>query len=120
MSHTVDGANTANPKLQGSPSPRHAHAPQASVRDATMATPVGVSRHVFAAIPLPMGIELNLKLEGLTPGGSIKDKAAKEMLEAAISNGAISPGTVVLNPQAATWGWLLPDVALDSAYDFVP
>jgi len=93
MNHTVDGAWAAKPKLR-----------EFARRADAMPTTVGVSRHVFATIPLPVGIELNLKLEGLTPGGSIKDKAAKEMLEAAISSGAITSGSIILESTSGNLG----------------
>lgn len=43
-----------------------------------------------------VGFHVYAKLEGLNPGGSIKDRAALKMIEAAIETGEIQPGTTII------------------------
>jgi cysteine synthase A len=48
--------------------------------------------------------ELFGKLESLNPGGSIKDRPAKEILEAGLSAGEVGPGTVVVESSSGNMG----------------
>lgn len=48
--------------------------------------------------------ELFGKLESLNPGGSIKDRPAKEILEAGLRAGEIGPGTVVVESSSGNMG----------------
>ena len=49
----------------------------------------------------PAGIRLYAKLEGQNPTGSIKDRVAKAMLEAAEAAGELQPGRELLDDLAA-------------------
>jgi 2,3-diaminopropionate biosynthesis protein SbnA len=48
--------------------------------------------------------ELFAKLEALNPGGSIKDRPALGILEHALRNGAVRPGTVVIESSSGNMG----------------
>ena len=45
--------------------------------------------------PIP-GVEVLVKLEGLNPGGSVKDRIALKMIEQAEAAGELTPGKIVL------------------------
>jgi cysteine synthase A len=51
-----------------------------------------------------LGIRLLAKLEALNPGGSIKDRPALEILEAALESGEIGPGTVIVESSSGNMG----------------
>ena len=55
---------------------------------------------------LDPGLRLRLfaKLESLNPGGSIKDRPALEILEAALESGEIGPGTVIVESSSGNMG----------------
>src|SRR5439155_10537882 len=44
------------------------------------------------------------KLEGANPTGSVKDRIARAMLEAARSSGALAPGQTILEPSSGNTG----------------
>jgi cysteine synthase A len=70
------------------------------------------------AIP---GGELNLfaKLECLNPGGSIKDRPAREILESALRTGAVGPGTVVVESSSGNMGIGLAQACLFYGLRFI-
>lgn len=45
-----------------------------------------------------------VKLEGLNPGGSVKDRAARHMVEQALASGALTPGKVILDSTSGNTG----------------
>ena len=47
---------------------------------------------------------LYAKLEALNPGGSIKDRPAREILESALRDGAAGPGTVIVESSSGNMG----------------
>src|SRR6185369_211741 len=51
-----------------------------------------------------LGFRLLAKLEALNPGGSIKDRPALEILQAALSEGTIGPGTVIVESSSGNMG----------------
>jgi N-(2-amino-2-carboxyethyl)-L-glutamate synthase len=50
------------------------------------------------------GLEVFAKMEGFNPGGSIKDRAAFNVIRHAIANGDIRPGTTVIESSSGNMG----------------
>jgi cysteine synthase B len=59
----------------------------------------------------PPGIRLYAKLEGQNPSGSIKDRVAKAMIEAAEAAGELEPGRELLEPTSGNTGISLALIA---------
>ena len=51
-----------------------------------------------------MGYKIYAKAEFLNPGGSIKDRVAKNMLEEAEKSGKLKPGMTVIEPTSGNTG----------------
>jgi [CysO sulfur-carrier protein]-thiocarboxylate-dependent cysteine synthase len=64
----------------------------------------------------PPGIRLMAKLEGQNPTGSIKDRVAKAMIEAAEASGELEPGRKLLEPTSGNTGISLALLALLKGY----
>jgi cysteine synthase/molybdopterin converting factor small subunit len=62
------------------------------------------------------GVKLYAKLEGQNPSGSIKDRVAKAMIEAAESSGELEPGRRLLEPTSGNTGISLAMVAKAKGY----
>ena len=62
------------------------------------------------------GVRLYAKLEGQNPSGSIKDRVAKAMLEAAEASGELEPGRELLEPTSGNTGISLALVAKLKGY----
>ncbi len=50
------------------------------------------------------GVKIYAKLEGRNPTGSVKDRVARSMIEAAEAEGAIEPGQTILEPTSGNTG----------------
>ncbi|MGE3844044.1 MAG: pyridoxal-phosphate dependent enzyme, partial [Vicinamibacterales bacterium] len=50
------------------------------------------------------GVEVYAKLEGLNPGGSVKDRAAARMLIAGMKSGALAPGRIIMDATSGNTG----------------
>ena len=50
------------------------------------------------------GVRILVKLEGQNPGGSVKDRIAKFMIEAAEADGTLTPGCTILEPSSGNTG----------------
>ena len=64
----------------------------------------------------PEGVRLYAKLEGQNPTGSIKDRVAKAMIEAAEASGELEPGRELLEPTSGNTGISLAMVARIKGY----
>jgi cysteine synthase len=80
-------------------------------------TPVVEIRHLN---PNP-GVRIFAKLEGYNPGGSVKDRICKSMIEAAERDGFLQPRTdrIILEPTSGNTGIGLAMVAAYKGYNFV-
>ena len=63
-------------------------------------------------------VRLVIKLEGQNPGGSIKDRAAKYMIEEAEKDGSLRPGQVILESSSGNTGIGLAMIAKVKGYPF--
>jgi cysteine synthase B len=62
------------------------------------------------------GVRIYAKLEGQNPTGSIKDRVAKAMLEAAEASGELEPGRELLEPTSGNTGISLALIAKLKGY----
>jgi cysteine synthase len=63
-------------------------------------------------------VRILAKLEGWNPGGSVKDRAARWMLDEAEKNGSLKPGQVILESSSGNTGIALAMLAKMRGYPF--
>jgi cysteine synthase len=90
-------------------------APYDSVLDLIGNTPLV---DVSPLSPSP-GVRILAKLEGQNPGGSVKDRAAKAMIEEAEKEGLLAPGSVVLESSSGNTGIALAMICRVRGYRLV-
>src|SRR6266436_3651085 len=74
-----------------------------SVLDLVGNTPLLEISRLTAGL-IPAGVRIFAKLEGFNPGGSVKDRPAKKMLEVGIAEGKLKPGKVILDSTSGNTG----------------
>jgi cysteine synthase B len=73
-----------------------------SLLDLVGNTPVAELRRVRDGVA--DGVRLVAKLEGFNPGGSVKDRPAKKMIEVGIAEGKLVPGKTILDSTSGNTG----------------
>lgn len=74
---------------------------------------------LFIDLRSSLGLPLYLKCEGFNFTGSIKQKAAVSMVEAAERDGRLSPGSVLVESSSGNLGVALSIIAASKGYGFV-
>ncbi len=72
----------------------------------------------LARLADPAGARVWAKLEMLNPSGSVKDRVARSMIEAAERDGLIGPGSTIMEPTSGNTGIALAMIACARAYHF--
>lgn len=85
-----------------------------SLTEAIGHTPLLRARRIEEKLGLKA--ELLLKLEMFNPGGSVKDRAAMAMIEAAEAEGRLRPGSVIIEPTSGNTGVGLAWIAAIKGY----
>src|SRR5271156_512586 len=62
------------------------------------------------------GVRIFAKLEGFNPGGSVKDRAARKMIELGLARGELRPGKVILDSTSGNTGIALAMVGAAIGY----
>ncbi len=86
-----------------------------SVLDLVGNTPMLELRKVTAGLLRP-GVRVLAKLEGFNPGGSVKDRAARKMIEVGLKNGELRPGKVIIDSTSGNTGIALAMVGAVIGY----
>ena len=86
--------------------------------DSILAT-IGDTPHIRVRRLFPGSHEVWIKSERANPGGSIKDRIALSMIEAAERSGQLAPGGTIVEPTSGNTGIGLAMVAAVKGYDLV-
>jgi cysteine synthase B len=81
--------------------PRHGAAPVESVARLVGATPLVRLRRIGAELP---GVRIYAKCEFANPGGSVKDRPALRMIEAALADGRLGGGRTLVDSTSGNTG----------------
>jgi 2,3-diaminopropionate biosynthesis protein SbnA len=74
---------------------------------------------LFVDLQSVLGLPLFLKCEGFNFAGSVKLKAATEMVEAAERDGLLRPGSILIESSSGNLGVALSMIAASKGYEFV-
>ena len=77
-------------------------------------TPMLEVRNIYTGL-----CRLFLKLENQNPGGSIKDRVARSMIEAAEADGSLKPGGTIIEATAGNTGLGLAQVATVKGFKLI-
>jgi cysteine synthase A len=80
---------------------------------------IGNTPHVRINKLFPASIEVWTKLERANPGGSIKDRIALSMIEAAEKSGILKPNSIIIEPTSGNTGVGLAMVAAVKGYKLI-
>jgi S-sulfo-L-cysteine synthase (O-acetyl-L-serine-dependent) len=86
-----------------------------SVLDLIGNTPLLEITRLTAGLLRP-GVRIFAKLEGFNPGGSVKDRAARKMIELGMARGDLRPGKVILDSTSGNTGIALAMVGAAIGY----
>ncbi len=86
-----------------------------SVLDLVGNTPLLEIRRLTPGL-IPAGVRIFAKLEGFNPGGSVKDRPAKNMLETGIAEGKLKHGKVILESTSGNTGIALAMLGVALGY----
>src|SRR5208282_2100760 len=86
-----------------------------SVLDLVGNTPLLEITRLTAGL-IPAGVRIFAKLEGFNPGGSVKDRPARKMLEVGIAEGKLKPGKVILDSTSGNTGIALAMIGATLGY----
>ena len=67
-------------------------------------------------LPDPTGPEIYVKLEGLNPSGSVKDRSALGMIDHAEATGALRPGMTIIESSSGNLGIAISQIAAVRGY----
>jgi len=87
----------------------------ASVIDLIGNTPLLEISRITAGLLRP-GVRIFAKLETFNPGGSVKDRAARKMVEVDLNNGELRPGKVIIDSTSGNTGIALAMVGTALGY----
>ncbi|HTW87728.1 MAG TPA: PLP-dependent cysteine synthase family protein [Candidatus Binataceae bacterium] len=87
----------------------------ASVLELIGNTPLLELRRLTAGLLRP-GVRLYAKLEGFNPGGSVKDRAARSMIERGLESGELRAGKVIIDSTSGNTGIALAMVGAALGY----
>jgi cysteine synthase A len=73
----------------------------------------------LAALSRAAGVEILAKLEHLNPGGSVKDRVARAMVDDAEARGLLRPGALIVEPTSGNTGIALAMIAARRGYRLV-
>ncbi len=65
---------------------------------------------------LPPGVRILAKLEFFNPGGSVKDRAARKMIEIGLASGALCPGKTIIDSTSGNTGIALAMIGATLGY----
>ena len=80
---------------------------------------IGNTPHVRINKLFPASIEVWTKLERANPGGSLKDRIALSMIEAAEKSGVLKPNSIIIEPTSGNTGVGLAMVAAVKGYKLI-